>query len=142
MEGDFKSEFQRKAKEFLDEITNNRSSKWNAGGKAGLAMLLGFQQPSDDDDSGVWNHDSLGQFRDDQMEDVVNLLIKKYNQSMLGNPDLKLMIGHLSNELGIMIVGLERSIGQDHEADEHLSSLATELVTLLKTARRLGQSIL
>lgn len=139
---DFKDNYAQRAKEFLDEVTSDTGGKWNAQGKAGVAKLLGFEQPTDDDDSGTWRHATLGEFHDKQMVDVTSLIIKQHCRAMLGDPDLKTMINHLGNELAVMIIGLERSIGQDYAAGQNLTEHASEIMTLLKLAKRLSDSVL
>ena len=64
----------------LDIIANgmNMQRRWKAGGNAVIALMLGFKQPADDDDSGLWKHHSAGSHHDSIMPAVVELALKSY----------------------------------------------------------------
>ena len=110
----------------MNTFPNKGDGKWNAKGFGGMAVVLGFKPPADDDDSGIWTHPYAGKFHDKDMPVVVQKFLHSYVQRV-NYGDLFSTMSRIKQFVQPLIDTLE----DDIVGDEHGPPAAVENARLV-----------
>jgi hypothetical protein len=109
----------------------NAAHRWTGGGKGSIAVLCGFRRPPDTCDRGIWSHPVAGEYYDERIPAVMDIVIAQHLVHM-DDPDLQTSLSNFGMYLKLFKMRLDQAFINDDDAPTAMWERAHEVIELME----------